>query len=62
VDIGTIPNQLQATLWFTRKRLYKIKYVPNLDLFNDSSDCWGISLPLESLIPFAVKCENTGAV
>ena len=51
-EIGTVPNQLQATLWFTRKRIYRVKYCPNLDLFNDKGDCWGINVPLEAIVPY----------
>lgn len=37
-----IPNQLQATIWFTRKRLFRIRYQPQLNLFAPKDDAWGI--------------------
>lgn len=34
-DIDILPNQLQAVLWFARKRLERIKFDPQLKLFGD---------------------------
>ena len=34
-ELDLIPNQLQAVIWLTRKRLEKIKYNPQLHLFGD---------------------------
>ncbi len=34
-DLKLIPNQLQAIIWLTRKRLERIKYNPQLKLFGD---------------------------
>lgn len=34
-ELELIPNQLQAIIWLTRKRLEKIKYNPQLNLFGD---------------------------
>lgn len=41
-EIGILPNQLQATLWFTRKRIFGIK-VPHSDLFLPPGDEWQIN-------------------
>ena len=38
---GLIPNQLQAILWFTRKRVCNVKYDPRIALFGDATDTWG---------------------
>lgn len=38
-----LPNQIQATIWFTRKRLFRIKYNPQLNLFRPKDDAWGIT-------------------
>lgn len=54
-ELGLLPNQLQATLWFTRKRILKIKYVPNRDMFADKDDSWRINVCLESLKPYESK-------
>lgn len=34
-DLDLIPNQVQAIIWFARKRLERIKYQPQLDFFTD---------------------------
>lgn len=33
---GMLPNQMQATLWMARKRLLRIRYEGQLDLFRDA--------------------------
>jgi hypothetical protein len=38
---GLVPNQLQATIWFARKRTRRIKYNAQLGLFDDPTDKWG---------------------
>lgn len=46
-----IPNQLQATLWFTWKRLHTVVYhAAQLSLFG--SDPWGLIVPPEQIKPF----------
>ena len=35
-----LPNQLQAVLWFTRKRLFNVKYDPQGSLFESRDDRW----------------------
>lgn len=46
-----LPNQLQAILWFTWKRLHRVKYNGNLNLF-DTSDNWGTLYHAEDIKPF----------
>lgn len=50
-----LPNQYQAILWLTRKRLLGIKYDPQLSLFADvcRDKEWGQHLTLADLEPFA---------
>lgn len=44
-----IPNQLQAILWFTRKRVLRIKYQPQMSLFGNPADLWKTSYDLSEL-------------
>lgn len=39
-DLDLIPNALQATLWFTRKRVLGVKYDPQMDLLHPADDRW----------------------
>lgn len=49
------PNQVQAIIWFARKRLYRIKYDGDYDMFKDASDNWRILLPLEELQSYTLS-------
>lgn len=55
VSQNLIPNQLQAIVWFTRKRLYKIKYTPVVDMFAEPDDIWRTVIPLDELPAYSVK-------
>lgn len=46
-----IPNQLQAILWFTWKRINKVIYTPQLNLLEQNNH-WGLSVPIDQIIPF----------
>lgn len=50
-----LPNQFQATLWFTRKRLLRIKYNPQYDLFYTKGDAWQILRNIRDLPPFPLR-------
>ncbi len=52
---GLLPNQMQAAIWFARKRSVGIVYDPRRDLFEDESDQWGIIVPLEDIKPYSLK-------
>lgn len=52
---GLLPNQVQAAIWFARKRSVGIVYDPRRDLFEDKSDQWGILVPLENVKPYDLK-------
>lgn len=49
---GLLPNQLQAIIWFTRKRVFGIKYAPQLRLFGDPSDTWRTVITPEEAKPY----------
>lgn len=40
---------VQAIIWFTRKRTLDIKYSPKIGLFDDPNDKWRIYIPLTEL-------------
>lgn len=39
-----VGNALQATIWFTRKRMNGVKHTPQMDLFRPSDDFFSVSL------------------
>jgi len=47
-----IPNQVQATIWFCRKRLQRIKYFDQLDLFHASDDQWRTLPAIRDIKPY----------
>jgi len=51
-DLGLVPNQLQAILWFTRKRIKNIRAELQYDLWSDPDDVWGTFWPPEKAPPF----------
>lgn len=51
-----LPSQLQAILWFTRKRLFRVKFDPQGDLIDfANSDVWKTSRDVNSILPFPMK-------
>lgn len=50
-----LPNQMQAILWFTRKRVLNVKYDSQLDLFARIDDKWGTLIQVENIRPFKRK-------
>lgn len=44
-EMNLIPNQVQAIIWLTRKRLQRIKYNPQLNLFGDDINIQAIDAP-----------------
>lgn len=61
-EVGLLPNQLQAILWFTRKRLYRIKYVPIRDMFAEPGDSWRILIPLDQLPAYPLRAIDEPAI
>jgi hypothetical protein len=54
-----VPCQLQATLWFARKRTLQVKYDGQWKLFDqDWSDQWGTVVSPENIPPFEFKKES----
>lgn len=48
-----LPNQMQAILWFTRKRLLNVKYeTAQFDLFGDATDVWKTARSAEEIMPY----------
>lgn len=54
-----VPCQMQAILWFTRKRLLGIKYNPQLSLFEASDDQWGTLAQARDLQPYGRKEDGS---
>ena len=50
--LGILPNQLQSTLWFTWKRINNVVYKPQLGLFQDPTDTWGLDVQPGDIRPF----------
>lgn len=51
-DLGLLPNQLQAIIWFARKRTRQIKYEPQLDMFRDTGDVWRTIITPDEARPY----------
>jgi hypothetical protein len=51
-SVGLIANQLQATLWFARKRTFNIKYDSQFDLFDAADDRWRTMQRLSEIRPY----------
>ncbi len=49
-----IPNQLQAILWFTWKRIHNVLYQPQISYLN--KDHWKIQMELSEIVPY--PCKN----
>lgn len=52
---GMISNQVQATLWFTRKRIHHVKYDAQLELFQSKDDIWKTLVDVDTLKPYDFK-------
>lgn len=50
--MNLIPNQLQATIWFARKRILNIKFDPQLDLFAGVDNAWKTVVDINSIKPY----------
>lgn len=56
--LGMIPHQLQAIIWFCRKRSKGIIYDPQLDMFGDNTDKWKTVLTPDQIRPFPLYTEK----
>lgn len=54
-QLGYIPNQLQAILWFTRKRVLRIRFNAQLNLFVPNNDQWQTLKSVSEIKPFAPR-------
>lgn len=50
-----LPNQMQAILWFARKRLLNVKYDPQHELFAERADAWRTLRDVESIKPYSKR-------
>lgn len=50
-EVGWAANVLQATLWFTWKRIHNIVFDPQTDIFR-AGDQWGLDLNLSDIRPY----------
>lgn len=48
-----IPNQVQATIWFTRKRLLNVIYDAQGDLFRSPDDQWKTMMRVDTIRPYS---------
>lgn len=53
-----VPCDLQAILWFARKRHFNIKFDGQLDLFADPGDKWGTLRLARGLQPYGAKVDG----
>ncbi len=54
-----LPNQLQAVLWFTRKRVCNIKSENQFDLLLPKGDLWKTSRSLNEIRPYPCSSNST---
>jgi hypothetical protein len=50
-----LPNQMQAILWFTRKRTAKVRYNPQGSLFAEHGDLWGTIQKARDIVPYRFR-------
>ncbi|MEM1149226.1 MAG: hypothetical protein AAGI03_01515 [Pseudomonadota bacterium] len=50
--LGLLPNQLQAIIWFARKRVLRIKFEPQISLFARTDDLWATLVSPSEVPPF----------
>ena len=48
-----LPNQMQAILWFTRKRVKRVKFDAQLDLLNMDGGAQRTMFKVEDIKPYA---------
>lgn len=56
-DQYMLPNQLQAVLWFTRKRVTNTKYDPQGSLFRSADDLWNTSVDVNDIKPYQIRTK-----
>lgn len=58
-EMDLIPNQLQAIIWLTRKRLLNIMYPAQLDMFYSPDDKWKTMIQPKDCPPYERKINVT---
>lgn len=57
-DTFLLPHQLQAVLWFARKRIFNVKYDPQGSLFHGSTDQWRTLVDVAELKPYPIRSQD----
>lgn len=58
-----LPQQMQAILWFVRKRLLNVKFEGgNHDMFGDASDMWKTARDVDTIKPYPKRKPATAIV
>lgn len=50
-----LPNQMQAILWFVRKRLLNVVYDGQFDMFGESNDAWKTARDVDTIKPYSKR-------
>jgi hypothetical protein len=50
-----LPHQMQATLWFARKRLQNVRYDPQLDWLAEFGDAWKTLRNVDEIFPYTYR-------
>lgn len=50
-----LPQQMQAILWFVRKRVMNVKYDPQLGLFAEAGDAWNTARDVRTIKPYTKR-------
>jgi len=53
-----LPQQMQATLWFVRKRLTNTVYDGQYDIFAESNDAWRTARDVETIKPYTKRDQR----
>lgn len=48
-----LPQQMQATLWFTRKRMQNVRYTAQLDMLAEFGDAWRTLRDVREIMPYS---------
>jgi hypothetical protein len=52
--LGMIPCEVQATIWFVRKRTARVLFDPQLDMFDQADDRWRTLIDLKRVQPYGL--------
>lgn len=55
-NYGMVANQIQAIIWFTRKRVLRVRYDPQMDLLHAADrNVWRTLMDLDTLRPYPAR-------